>query len=546
MSKVGMDRNQVVGLPKKARLMRQGEYVYAFIPTYFWDTDKKRGNEKREYIGKVINGQFVPNLLYQERQKNKKRNVVKAASLFDFDKSYGASCLLLETAKACGLMEDLSICYGQSAKMLLSLAIFQILRNSQALYRFESFLQGTCLPVDEPVSSPGLSEWCIQMGQDTERLNHLFRRRLLRLDESEYLSYDSTKIASQSRQVTDVCKGPSKNGGYETQIGLALLYGHQSKMPVMFRRFAGNVADVSTIADLVMRWDHLDIGKKITVVLDRGYCSHANFRHLVQSKTHFIVATKINLKMVSDAIEKHMASYWDAKNQIPGTELFGIKTEISLPDKTKLNLYSYLSNSRLSEEVKSFFEEIDQYARDWESGYVNEKSSLLRYFKKPEKEPGKCSLERDHDVINQAIRYFGFFGFISDLDLDTQEILSIYRARDGIEKCFGSLKGHAAMTTTRGHTNETVNARLLIAFISVTLISYLLQQMSQEKQIKKEIYGPLIEEKSLTQLLDELEQVRIYGTKKGKYWLSEITKKQRHYLQRLGMDNIFDSIPTYN
>ena len=34
--------------------------TYAYIDTAFWNSSKKRGEHKRKYIGKILDGVFIP------------------------------------------------------------------------------------------------------------------------------------------------------------------------------------------------------------------------------------------------------------------------------------------------------------------------------------------------------------------------------------------------------------------------------------------------------------------------------------------------------
>ena len=47
----------------KTQVINGVEYVYE--DKAIWDVNKKYGTHKREYIGKMVDGQFVPNKKYQ-------------------------------------------------------------------------------------------------------------------------------------------------------------------------------------------------------------------------------------------------------------------------------------------------------------------------------------------------------------------------------------------------------------------------------------------------------------------------------------------------
>lgn len=546
-----------VDIPKGSRIVRCGGRIYVARHKYFWNKEKQRGDQVREYIGKIEEGKFVPNKIYKAEMKAAPaEKKAPARPIIQVDKSYGATAVLLEAANETGLTEDLVQTYGdETANLLLSLAAFQVSRNSSSLYRFASFRNAFALMPDLPESviSPRLSELLDKLGANTAKLNELFRLRSRRVSEREYLSFDSTKIASVASSLTDVRKGISKRGGYETQIGLALLFGHESGIPVMFRRFAGNIPDIKTISDLLYRWDNLDSGSTVTGVFDRGYCSTANIRQLLSNKRHFVMATKTGLTFVKDAIEQHMDEFWDAEFQVRGEDVTGVRTEVDIPPcvgdgtKKKAWLYLFYSGNKESEARTQFFRDVESFENDWAQGEASAESKMLEFFNVPEDAvPGVTPLERNQAALNKAIRYLGFFAILSDRQMSCDEIIRVYRSRDCVEKCFGHLKTDVGLTTTRGHKDTTVNGRLLLGFIAVTMVSRLIMKMSKPVTIEKKVFDPLLDDMSLMNMLDELEQIRVYSDHKGKSWIGEVLGRHLQILQRLQFEHLVKNSPLYN
>lgn len=61
------DHNPI--LPEDARIVRIKDTEYVAIHKYWWDKEKKRGQQKRRYIGKLVDGKFVPNAAYAAELK---------------------------------------------------------------------------------------------------------------------------------------------------------------------------------------------------------------------------------------------------------------------------------------------------------------------------------------------------------------------------------------------------------------------------------------------------------------------------------------------
>ena len=90
-------------------------------------------------------------------------------------------------------------------------------------------------------------------------------------------------------------------------------------MPVFFRMFPGQIADVSTVADMLLRFDEINDKKKIfAAVMDRGYFSLDNFAKFVDHDSRVIVAATMDVKWIREAIEKAITSLWEAGSHIRG------------------------------------------------------------------------------------------------------------------------------------------------------------------------------------------------------------------------------------
>ena len=96
-----------------------------------------------------------------------------------------------------------------------------------------------------------------------------FGARMARLPENEVLCFDATEVASEAQEISYAQLGLGKTGGFQRQIGLVLLVGNKSGLPVLFRTLPGNITDVTTVKDMLFRFDELTEGKRVfAAVLD--------------------------------------------------------------------------------------------------------------------------------------------------------------------------------------------------------------------------------------------------------------------------------------
>lgn len=98
-----------------------------------------------------------------------------------------------------------------------------------------------------------------------------FQARINRLPENEVLSFDASAIASEAEDLGYVRFGKGQGGAYQSQIGLIVLLGHRTQMPVLFRILPGNISDVTTVPDMLFRFDEITDSKRVfAAVMDRG------------------------------------------------------------------------------------------------------------------------------------------------------------------------------------------------------------------------------------------------------------------------------------
>lgn len=58
---ISMKEKYSMEIPAGAKSQKIQDKVYVYIDRPFWNPDKRRGEHIRDYIGKIVNGQFSPN-----------------------------------------------------------------------------------------------------------------------------------------------------------------------------------------------------------------------------------------------------------------------------------------------------------------------------------------------------------------------------------------------------------------------------------------------------------------------------------------------------
>ena len=124
-------------MPRGKQIINGTEYVYEYDSK--WDGEKQYTSHNRNYIGKMVNGVFVPNKKYKLQQEleaatNRPRGPVpsvKSKRLF-----YGATYLLDSIGKQLGVTGDLRQCFPGLDEKILSIAYYLILEDPKPMSRF--------------------------------------------------------------------------------------------------------------------------------------------------------------------------------------------------------------------------------------------------------------------------------------------------------------------------------------------------------------------------------------------------------------------------
>lgn len=116
-------------MPANAKMQTISGKKYVFIDTPYWNAEKHRWEHKRRYIGKIVEGQFVPNgkyLLSLEKSGTVKPGPVPVTECKR--QFYGATYLLDQIGDKLGIVDALKASFPDKYKQLLSLVYFFMTR----------------------------------------------------------------------------------------------------------------------------------------------------------------------------------------------------------------------------------------------------------------------------------------------------------------------------------------------------------------------------------------------------------------------------------
>lgn len=522
------------------QLINGTEYVYEYVSV--WNAAKKRSEQKRSYIGKNVDGIFVPNKRYTLQQLVKSQThrnpgpvpMVECKRLF-----HGATYLLDAIGKKTGITADLKQCFPETYQAILSLAYFLVLEDHTPVYRFHKWAVTHTHPFQEDIPSQRSSELFGSLTQAQKM--KFFALQSQRRSEHEYLAYDTTSISSYSKSLKQVKYGKNKEHDCLPQINLALLYGQSSKLPVYYRKLAGNITDVKTIEQLIQEMDILNL-KKINLVMDRGFYSEANINELFRKHHKFLIGARMSLKLIRQKLNEVRDTFVSRPHYNSETQLYiqsfriewnytetQPRTHTVITDKRRIYIHYYYNDQHATDDKNRLNQFLDTLEAELLSGKRNPEHEkwYKKYYDIKETPVRGIQFVPKQEAIEAAEKDYGYFALLSNSIQDPVEALKTYRTKDLIEKAFGNLKERLNMRRMAVASEENVEGKLFIQFVALIYLSYIKKAMDDHTLFKTY---------TMQELLDELDIIEWYQQPGRQHHLGEMTNKQKKLYQYMGVE----------
>ena len=509
--------------------------TYAYESISYWDKEKKQSRAKRRLIGRVAeDGTIVPT----DGRGKRKKTVMKE----EFKRSfYGATYLLDAIGKKIGLIEDLKRSFGEKYKQILSIVYYIILEADAPLFRFEKWSILHKHPYGKNIPSQRSSELFASI-TEKDKLHFLSLWGRHRKDK-EFWVYDTTSISSYSKGLKQIQYGYNKENDNLAQLNLAIVFGESSNLPFYYRKLAGNIPDVKTVAHLLEDLKQLGFSKQ-KLVMDRGFYSKENISYLYESHKKFLIPSKMSLGFIQRALDSIYDTFRCYKHYNTKYELYAhtiqsvwkytqyrpYKTD-TVEKRRRIYLHYYFNIEKAAEDEKVFDKCLIERKEELiNNNPIKEHQSFYdKYFIIKQTPKRGISVEIKTDAVLKTKRYFGFFVLLSNEKMDAIEALEVYRNKDVVEKAFGNLKERLNMRRLLVSSEESLNGKLFIAFIALIYLSYIKKQM----QIKN-----LYKKYTMQSLLDKLDVIECFEYPNKKPLIGEILKEQKEIYETLGVDSL--------
>lgn len=533
---------------------RRNGIEYVFLSVSKRVPDKKWPVSERTSLGHIdLAGDFVPSrhFLALDEQQQLATGLIEDPYIrrstetnLLVRKRCGFDLLFSHAARQTHVDKILRTVFPSDWKAFLSLVFFNLAEPDLPMYRFSRFDRNNLHPHGQNVHKDMITGLLRLVDEQSRSFTFEMLRKVNSREGARLLALDSTSIAALGELLYRASRGYSKEGlRDEEQVELLTVYDLRTRIPVYYRTLEGKIADVVTLENTVhdLERDGME-PKQVVFVMDRGYYSDTNVRHLLKARYKFVCAVDIRRHaFVNEWVLSRGPSVLCADNYIQDKDLYcaRFKHSIDIPrrgrgeNRMNLALDICFNPERAKREQQLLSRKIAKMRAALEEGKatLDTNSEYNRFFTTvEEKVYGKGTVARfviraEHEQRERSL--CGYFAYLSDASLSTREVVDAYAQRMMIECSFKNFKER--YNRPMHSDDQGVDGEIYVTFLTVVLESWIRERMKQKKLNKTY---------TMRSLFDEIEGIEcsFSADKPKNRAYSEITNKAGTILYQMGVD----------
>jgi len=440
-------------------------------------------------------------------------------------KTYGLFYFLCKIGEKTKIIRILQQAFPAYWEELWMLCIYLISGDKPLMYMEDWIEEHEGYPVGK-MNSQRLSELLGAFGQ--KERNDFFKAWCAANISDEYMAVDITSISSYSRLIPECERGYNRDGEDLEQINFCLLFGERTGLPVYQAVYSGSIGDAATLKATLAEVKAVSGGKRLVLVADKGFYSVKNVLMMIEryKGSEFLIAVPFANKWTMELVREERDGIDRIANLIhtSGSPRRGVVREIDFAGMPLTAHVLYNPERALSERN-------DRYNFvSWLKGQVEAGKGTAAYRKEIDKyllvRKGRgrmASAEIREDALKRELETAGWFVMLGNGNLTAQQAHDIYSKKDVVEKAFMKYKNQLGLKRLRVHSEERMRNKLFVAFIALTVVSYIHRVMKE-----KGLYRKMTMEKMFITLA-KLKKVTI----NGRDILRPLTKTQQDIFKSL-------------
>lgn len=533
----------------KINLNRRGDTRYVeYTYDRIYNPEKKYNVPKRTTIGKLSSDddtKMYPNQNFRKYFPDAELPDEKPRTLRSSCLSVGPYLVISKIVREYGLDEMIKRIIGKDSGLFLDLAAYSIIEENNAAqyypdyaFRHPLFTHGMKIYSDSKVSEFIGS---VTSDQSIGFLNDWNASRDHR--ERIYVSYDSTNKNCQAGDIEIAEFGHAKDNKGQPIINYSIAYDRTNREPLFYESYPGSIVDISQLQytiEKVQSYGYRHLG----FILDRGYFSRENIRHMDKCGYDFVIMMKGQKEIAKQLVMEKMGTFEDTratsirKYRLNGTT---IKKKLFPSDENDRYFHLYYSSSKYSAEKEAVESKIDRLAEtfskyegmDVQFPASSEKYFDLIYYHEGRDDQKFMYAKEKTDVIDEEISLCGYFVIITSEKMTAAEAIDLYKSRDASEKLFRGDKSYLGNRSLRVHSAESAEAKIFIEFVALIIRSRIYTSLKDAAEGMSSIPNYM----NVPAALKELGKIEMIRHMDDIYRLDHaVTKTQKTILKAFGID----------
>lgn len=541
----------LVDIPtSKIRIKKQNNNRYVYLIEGRKGDSKGNDKDRSTLIGKVssIEGKMHPNDVYLQKHSDLVIEPIIATPKFDSQAKIGAVLAIKKIAEEISLMSCIKESFPDKADLILSLLTYYIITRDSAAMLYADFMFDHYGHVFDIASESTISR-LFNSEMTREKIDacksmwlahYITANKALKKKNEKihfYVDIDSTNINSAAKNCEMTEFGKAKVDEDLKQINFAYFYDRTTGVPIFYDSFYGSINDVAYIRK------GLDIfttklGEKkskldLEFILDRGYFSEANVRHIEDNKYKFAIMGK-DTTVFKELVKQYGQEVKSTKNIID-TGLNGLRVKekgFSTKNSRTYNLYLFYDRQNdvqerigLETKIAAAKKALEGKKKDIGGGLKRTYGNYLNIIE--DKNQNILSWEVNAIELDEKMNQCGFFWIMSNMELSCAEILNAYKQRDCIEKSFRYMKSESDLTKTYAQNDTCLTAKIFMGFLVSVIRAELVDRTREIIKQKSNL--------SVQKILLELD--KIIMIKEGKLYLQKymLTALQQQLIKKLSV-----------
>lgn len=382
------------------------------------------------------------------------------------------------------------------SKMIVDLACYSILTGSTAYQHFPTYAFKSPVLTKKVYSDSYICEF-LRNDINEYKIQAFFDSWVKENNNNGtiLISYDSTNINCVSDGITLVANGHAKDDDSKPIVNISYVIDQKEGTPLFYELYNGAINDVTEVKKMLEKANNCGFKNEIFVA-DRGYFSKSNLQKILKNFHAFVMMVSLKNNFVKSKIDEVRSNIVDSNNYILPDKVFGTFVETKLYkddlDGEEKYVYIYFNKAKFTQdkeelmsilvlEKNNLMKKINNgeailFDSDFKEKYpqfdveYDEKNLVIYYLK------------ISNEYLISKLKYSGFFILVSNIKRSPEEMLSIYRKRDLIEKEFRQMKSQIGFNALNVQSDASLRSKVFIMFIASILRSYIMRKTTEKRK----------------------------------------------------------------